>query len=104
MERVPEIDGLRAVAAPSGTVSYMFYLLHFFVIKNFREVFAHLLLSHWALNRILQVTGSLVVTVLLASLSWKYFESPILRLKERFGTVGASPSLTDSAVDRLEPV
>ncbi len=87
-----------------GTISYMFYLLHLFVIKSFRGIFANLLVSHWALNRLLQVTGSLAVTVLLASLSWKYFESPILRLKERFGTVGASPSLIDSAVDRLEPL
>jgi len=67
------------------------------------EVFAHLLLSHWALNRILQVAGSLVVTVLLASLSWKYFESPILRLKERFGTAGGRPALIASAVEQLEP-
>jgi len=85
-----------------GMISYMFYLLHLFVIKSFREVFANLLVSHWALNRILQLTGSFAVTVLLASLSWKYFESPILRLKERFGTSGASPLLLSPPVDRLE--
>jgi peptidoglycan/LPS O-acetylase OafA/YrhL len=79
MERVPEIDGLRAVAAPSGNRQLHVLSPASFRYQNFREVFAHLLLSHWALNRILQVTGSLVVTVLLASLSWKYFESPILR-------------------------
>ena len=86
-----------------GTISYMFYLLHLFVIKSFRGIFAHLLLSQWALNRIVQVIGSLVVTVLLASLSWKYFESPILRFKERFGTPRTKPASIVPAVEQLEP-
>jgi peptidoglycan/LPS O-acetylase OafA/YrhL len=67
-----------------GTISYMFYLVHLFVIKLFREAFAGLLVSHWALNRTLQLTGSLGATLLLAELSWRYFESPILSLKSRF--------------------
>jgi peptidoglycan/LPS O-acetylase OafA/YrhL len=86
-----------------GTISYMFYLLHLFVIKSFREVFANLLVSHWVLNRILQVTGSLAVTVLLAALSWKYFESPILRLKDRFGTGPREPAAIGATVDHIEP-
>jgi peptidoglycan/LPS O-acetylase OafA/YrhL len=67
-----------------GTVSYMFYLLHLFVIKIFRGLFANVLVSQWGLNRTLQLTGSLAATLLLAELSWRYFETPILRLKSRF--------------------
>ena len=69
-----------------GTVSYMFYLLHLFVILGFRLAFANVLVDHWAANRTLQTVGSLTVTILLSVLSWKYFESPILRLKSRFET------------------
>ena len=77
-----------------GTVSYMFYLLHAFVIKVFRVVFANIMVSHWVLNRTLQVAGSLATTLLLAKLSWKYFESPILSLKSRFALTpeGDEPS------------
>lgn len=65
-----------------GTVSYMFYLLHVMVIRIFAE--SPLLTSHRALGRGLQITGSLAATLALSALSWKYFESPILRLKSRF--------------------
>jgi peptidoglycan/LPS O-acetylase OafA/YrhL len=68
----------------AGTISYTFYLLHLFVISVIRQSLGHLLLSHWALNRTLQLTGSLAVTFVLAQISWRYFESPILRLKSRF--------------------
>ncbi|MBI3478101.1 MAG: acyltransferase [Acidobacteria bacterium] len=91
-----------------GTVSYMFYLLHLFVIKVFRTVFADILVSHWALNRILQVTGSFAVTYILAALSWRYFESPILRLKSKFvsGTANRIQPLpvTDQQRESLETV
>lgn len=79
-----------------GTISYMFYLLHLFVIFSFRRMFAHVLGSHWALNRTIQITGSLAVTILVASLSWKYFESPILRLKSRF-EAAPTPSKDNSS-------
>ncbi len=67
-----------------GTISYMFYLVHLFVILSFRLVFAHVLLDHWALNRILQLAVTFTVTMSISALSWRYFESPILRLKSRF--------------------
>ncbi len=80
-----------------GTVSYMFYLLHLFVIRIFRDMFSNLLVSHWALNRTLQLTGSLAATLVLAAVSWKYFESPILRLKSRFALVGAKNEIRTPA-------
>jgi peptidoglycan/LPS O-acetylase OafA/YrhL len=67
-----------------GSISYMFYLLHLFVIMTFRRLFANVLVDHWAWNRILQFAASFAVTILAAALSWKYFESPILKLKSRF--------------------
>jgi len=67
-----------------GTISYMFYLLHLFVIMGFRRIFANVLVNHWAWNRTLQLVASLTATILAAALSWKYFEAPILRLKSRF--------------------
>jgi peptidoglycan/LPS O-acetylase OafA/YrhL len=67
-----------------GSISYMFYLLHLFVIMGFRRIFANVLVNHWAWNRTLQLAASLTATVFAAALSWKYFESPILRLKSRF--------------------
>lgn len=69
-----------------GTISYMFYLLHLFVIRMFRDWFPSVAASHWALNRTLQLAGSLITTIALAALSWKYFETPILRLKSRFAS------------------
>lgn len=35
-------------------------------------------------SRGFQIAASLAATLLLSGLSWKYFESPILRLKSRF--------------------
>jgi peptidoglycan/LPS O-acetylase OafA/YrhL len=67
-----------------GSISYMFYLVHLFVIMTFRRIFANVLMDHWAWNRLLQVGGSLAVTILAAALSWRYFESPILKLKSHF--------------------
>jgi len=67
-----------------GTISYVFYLLHVFVIMTFRRIFANVLVDHWAWNRLLQLGASLAVTTLAAALSWRYFESPILKLKSHF--------------------
>ena len=67
-----------------GSISYMFYLLHLFVIMGFHRTFANVMVDHWAWNRTLQLAGSLAVTISTAALSWKYFESPILRLKSHF--------------------
>jgi len=81
-----------------GTISYMFYLLHLFVIRVSTAVFSTLLSSHWALNRALSFSTSLALTLLLASLSWKYFESPILRLKSRFSTERARTEEAQASV------
>lgn len=76
------------VAVYLGTISYMIYLIHLpsyvwiqlLILKNLGK-------SNWvaADNGMLLVCGVLAAfcTVALAAVSWKYFETPVLRLKER---------------------
>jgi peptidoglycan/LPS O-acetylase OafA/YrhL len=68
-----------------GTISYMLYLIHIPVF-----VTLYRLLEPTAHGRAPSVllTGALAATlsVALASLSWRYFESPILALKDRLFT------------------
>jgi peptidoglycan/LPS O-acetylase OafA/YrhL len=85
-----------------GAISYMFYLLHLFVIRMFRDWFPSVTASHWALNRTLQLAGSLVTTIALAALSWKYFETPILRLKSRFASEASSSQMIPASEARAE--
>jgi peptidoglycan/LPS O-acetylase OafA/YrhL len=71
-----------------GTISYMFYLIHLFVYLVVSGGF-NLLLFHdgpTRLVRSIEALVSLAVTVGVAELSWRYFESPILRLKSRFSS------------------
>lgn len=73
-----------------GTISYTMYLVHFFVYVGVARVLNGDLLRG-------VVAASLTVGV--AALSWKYFESPILRLRnwpERIER-GAEKSLTTAA-------
>jgi len=72
-----------------GTISYMFYLIHLFVFRVVTESFSNFVLSHGGPTRLtglIVAMVSLAVTVLVAELSWRYFESPILSLKSRFGS------------------
>src|SRR5262249_40397368 len=80
-----------SVLVSIGTISYMFYLMHVFVIFSFRNLCANLWSSHWLLNRAFQVTGSFVVTLLTAAASWKWFERPILSLKSPFSPPHIAP-------------
>jgi peptidoglycan/LPS O-acetylase OafA/YrhL len=66
-----------------GTISYSLYLLHiplyYLVLRSaisfgFVGPFADLVVS----------CVSLVVSIVIASLSWKYFELPVLSLKDRW--------------------
>jgi peptidoglycan/LPS O-acetylase OafA/YrhL len=55
-----------------GTISYTMYLIHV-------EIF--LLLSRLSGVQVLRGMAAMSVTVAVAALSWKYFETPILRLR-----------------------
>ena len=67
-----------------GTLAYCTYLIHSIIIEVFRSmIHAHSHLSPaevWASGGILGVMTALSV----ASLSWKFFEQPFLRLGHRY--------------------
>jgi len=61
----------------TGKVSYGLYVFHPFCFKLF-EIFLNT--KFWVVN----LTGSLIFTYIIASLSYYFFESYFLKLKERF--------------------
>ncbi|GIX23386.1 MAG: hypothetical protein KatS3mg122_0617 [Caldimonas sp.] len=63
-----------------GTVSYGIYLLHMFVVHVTRRV----LIDIGAMDNHLLFLLSLAGAVAVASLSYRYFERPLLQLKDRF--------------------
>jgi hypothetical protein len=90
-----------------GTISYMFYLMHAFVFRLISGSFRNYLLARSGPNRLLQsVEGvlSLALTVLVAELSWRYFESPILRLKSRFGSKQKESKVATTNAEPLVPL
>jgi peptidoglycan/LPS O-acetylase OafA/YrhL len=70
-----------------GKISYGLYMLHFAGI-----LFAETLLHPVSAQGLLETKGlGLLVTVFLASASYRWFESPFLRLKDSFATVLSRP-------------
>jgi len=71
-----------------GNISYMMYLVHLPIYVLIQLI----IIRYFGKNRVFEANIGLVVlwgilavvcTIVLASLSWKYFEGPILRLKDR---------------------
>ena len=68
-----------------GTISYMAYLIHILTYTSVGFVLSRLGVSSG--THLLQGSISLPLVILLAAISWKYFESPVLALKDRrFGS------------------
>ena len=63
-----------------GAVSYGIYLFHMFVITGIKKLEHRLPFSSPVLVFLLATAGA----TLLAEISFRYFENPILRLKKRF--------------------
>jgi peptidoglycan/LPS O-acetylase OafA/YrhL len=67
-----------------GTLAYCLYLIHVSVMQSVR----HPLIAHYVESpRLAWVLGGVIgsgVSVVLASLSWKYFEKPLLRRGHRY--------------------
>jgi peptidoglycan/LPS O-acetylase OafA/YrhL len=83
-----------------GTISYMTYLIHlpmYFAVRSALPPLIHSLAP--TVQLWIVAIGSILATVLFASLSWRYFESPLLALKDRVtnyiasGVTAAQPSL-----------
>ena len=66
-----------------GTISYMMYLIHMPVWVTLYQMLSFLE-GHHAVPGLSLVLISMIVTIMIASLSWRYFEKPILRLKDSF--------------------
>jgi peptidoglycan/LPS O-acetylase OafA/YrhL len=71
-----------------GTISYMMYLIHLPIYVLIQLMF----LKYFEKGRVFEASSGLVAlwgilavvcTIALAGLSWRYFEAPILRLKDR---------------------
>ena len=69
-----------------GIITYGLYCLHFvgilFTTTIMREI--HLLDDLWSVI-IIETFISLIITLLIAKISYRYFETPFLRLKTKFG-------------------
>ncbi len=77
-----------------GKISYGLYIFHVFVDRmvfhSFGPLFRRLHFTD-KLSEILQFPIVLGLTILLAHLSYRYFESPFLRLKDRFAIIRTRP-------------
>ncbi len=88
-----------------GTVSYGLYLYHFLVLVISGDVYRRLGLRGQPLWREAPTIGLCFVV---AALSWKYIERPILRWKDRFAyddaPRGGNPPHVPAPADRAAPV
>ncbi len=77
-----------------GVVSYGMYLLNTLVMDGLNPVMNRLGIHHPLLNFPI-LAG---VTVLVAGFSHEFFETPFLRLKDRFSKLRAAPPVPTDAV------
>jgi len=79
-----------------GKISYGVYLLHplalWMVLELGKKGFIHFHQNDWR-----YVILAVVSSVALASISWKFFETPLLRIKDRIRYDRSKPMLTESA-------
>lgn len=71
-----------------GIFTYGLYCLHFIIISATAAVLKKLGMENniWQVL-VLQTSISLVITVIAAKLSFRYFENPFLKVKDRFGYI-----------------
>jgi peptidoglycan/LPS O-acetylase OafA/YrhL len=72
-----------------GRISYGLYVFHAFSLMLADRLLKPLSFQHAHL--LLKFIISLSLTIALASLSYRYFETPFLRLKERFARIASRP-------------
>jgi peptidoglycan/LPS O-acetylase OafA/YrhL len=71
----------------TGKISYCIYLIHLFVM----HIVEHILLGVWSFDQadswawsVALIVSQLAAIFLVATISWRFFESPVLRLKRFF--------------------
>jgi len=79
-----------------GVVSYGMYMLNTLVLDCLKPIFSKIGPHHLLVQFPIAVAG----TVLVAGLSYRFLETPVLRLKERFSQLRSpkSAKVTDVAV------
>ncbi len=71
-----------------GLITYSLYCIHFMVISAITELMSKLGLNQYVWQIILlQTFVALVITIIASKISYKYFESPFLKLKDRFSYI-----------------
>lgn len=82
-------------ATKFGVITYGLYCLHFMVITIVMGITKKLGLNNAVWQVLVLETGiSLAITIAVSWLSYKYFESPFLRLKEKFSFIKTKPITT----------
>lgn len=81
-----------------GRISYGLYVFHEFAIQLFGMIPSkmaissqHSLLLRGSVHLVLHILAPLFVTWAAAELSYRFFESPLLRLKQRFAVIASQP-------------
>ncbi len=67
-----------------GTLAYCSYLLHYPLIQAGRRVFYGLLPGHAEAAYVCGAASAIALTILLAAISWKFFEKPLLKRGHRY--------------------
>ena len=70
-----------------GKISYGLYVFHFAMLSLCTKGLQHLPQVSVVLGSLVRLVLAFMLTVLCASASWKWFESPILRFKRRFEVI-----------------
>ena len=78
--RVTRFGWLRAL----GKISYCVYLIHLTINQLAHRIFLHIEPSIYDLKGVGITSAALVVSFLIASLSWRFFEEPLLSRGHRF--------------------
>jgi peptidoglycan/LPS O-acetylase OafA/YrhL len=84
-----------------GRISFGLYVYHSFAIFIVRDIPIHSFLNHANLiyplyaflSFVLTVGSPLVLTLLMAALSYRYFETPFLKMKKRHSVIESQPIL-----------
>jgi peptidoglycan/LPS O-acetylase OafA/YrhL len=82
----PESNVIARAAVYLGRVSYGLYMFHWFFVEAFAVPSASNLAARSA-----RAAAALLATVIISLLSYRFFETPFLRLKERFARIPSRP-------------
>jgi len=80
-----------------GRISYGLYVFHVFAIFLTDRLFIEFMASNLVVNSfkgpafVLKFIISLGLTIVMAAISYRYFEAPFLRMKKRYAVIDSQP-------------